>query len=84
MVSQPGFGGTEEHTNHWPLVEGWNYLVRLYLPSKEVLDGSWTFSTITPTARSSTHDQLNPVQRTKPPDLCTLSPRKVPSIDGDG
>ncbi len=26
-----------------PIPEGWNYLVRLYRPRAELLDGSWTF-----------------------------------------
>lgn len=29
--------------NVLPITEGWNYLVRLYRPRPEVLDGSWTF-----------------------------------------
>lgn len=37
------FGGSENRPNTLPLVEGWNYLVRLYRPHPEVLDGSWTF-----------------------------------------
>jgi hypothetical protein len=24
-------------------VPGWNYIVRLYKPKKEILDGTWTF-----------------------------------------
>ena len=24
-------------------MEGWNYIVRLYQPKKEILDGTWTF-----------------------------------------
>ncbi|MET0715418.1 MAG: DUF1214 domain-containing protein [Mycetocola sp.] len=32
--------------NTIPITEGWNYLVRLYRPRPEVLDGSWTFPTI--------------------------------------
>jgi len=24
-------------------MEGWNYLVRLYQPKNEILDGTWTF-----------------------------------------
>jgi hypothetical protein len=27
-------------------MEGWNYLVRLYQPRAEILDGSWTFPSI--------------------------------------
>ena len=28
--------------------EGWNYLVRLYRPRREVLDGSWAFPEVVP------------------------------------
>jgi len=37
------FGGDPSAPNHLPLTEGWNYLVRLYRPRPEILDGSWTF-----------------------------------------
>lgn len=33
--------------NAIPITEGWNYLVRLYRPRIEVLDGSWEFPRIT-------------------------------------
>ena len=29
--------------NHLPIGPGWNYVVRLYRPRPEALDGSWTF-----------------------------------------
>ena len=29
--------------NFLPIVPGWNYIVRLYRPKKEILNGSWTF-----------------------------------------
>lgn len=29
-----------------PITDGWNYLVRLYRPRPEILDGSWEFPTI--------------------------------------
>ena len=32
--------------NTIPITEGWNYLVRLYRPRPEILDGSWTFPAI--------------------------------------
>lgn len=38
-------GGTP---NVLPTPEGWNYLVRLYRPRSEVLDGSWTFPAVEP------------------------------------
>lgn len=34
--------------NAIPLPQGWNYLVRLYRPRREVLDGSWRFPTLEP------------------------------------
>ncbi len=41
------FGGNPSAANHLPLTQGWNYLVRVYRPRQEILDGSWTFPTIT-------------------------------------
>lgn len=40
------FGGDPAAPNALPLMEGWNYLVRLYRPHPEVLDGTWAFPTI--------------------------------------
>jgi hypothetical protein len=37
------FGGDPKQSNYLPIMDGWNYLVRLYQPRKEILDGSWTF-----------------------------------------
>jgi hypothetical protein len=38
------FGGCDGSVaNCLPITDGWNYLVRLYRPRPEVLDGSWTF-----------------------------------------
>jgi hypothetical protein len=38
------FGGCNGETpNCLPTVPGWNYLVRLYRPRDEILDGTWTF-----------------------------------------
>ena len=38
------FGGCDgSRANCLPITPGWNYLVRLYRPRAEVLDGSWTF-----------------------------------------
>src|SRR5262249_7234311 len=43
------FGGDPaKAANHIPIVPGWNYLVRLYRPRKEILDGKWTFPEATP------------------------------------
>jgi hypothetical protein len=41
--TDPGRGA-----NFLPIVDGWNYLVRLYRPHPEVLDGSWTFPSAVP------------------------------------
>lgn len=40
------FGGDPSVPNTLPITEGWNYLVRLYRPRPEVLNGTWTFPTI--------------------------------------
>ncbi len=38
------FGGCDGTTpNCLPIVPGWNYIVRLYRPQKEILDGTWKF-----------------------------------------
>lgn len=38
------FGDHPEGTpNALPITEGWNYLVRLYRPRAEIIDGTWTF-----------------------------------------
>jgi hypothetical protein len=38
------FGGCDGAVpNCLPVTPGWNYLVRLYRPRAEILDGSWTF-----------------------------------------
>lgn len=37
------FGGDPKAANYLPIVKDWNYLVRLYRPRKEILDGSWKF-----------------------------------------
>jgi hypothetical protein len=37
------FGGDPKADNYLPIVEGWNYIVRLYRPKKEILNGSWIF-----------------------------------------
>ncbi|MGD9515100.1 MULTISPECIES: DUF1254 domain-containing protein [Mycolicibacterium] len=46
------FGGAADligdGVNHLPVTPGWNYLVRLYRPRPEVLDGSWTFPAAEP------------------------------------
>src|SRR5215212_8712725 len=43
------FGGCgDDRPNCLPIMEGWNYIVRLYRPRSEILDGSWTFPAIEP------------------------------------
>ena len=43
------FGGCEgKVANCLPIVEGWNYIVRLYRPRKEILDGTWKFPEVMP------------------------------------
>jgi hypothetical protein len=38
------FGGCDGKTaNCLPIVKGWNYMVRLYRPRAEILNGAWTF-----------------------------------------
>ena len=37
------FGGDPKADNFLPIVPGWNYLVRMYKPGPEILDGSWKF-----------------------------------------
>ncbi len=37
------FGGDETQSNYLPITDGWNYVVRMYRPKKEVIDGSWEF-----------------------------------------
>lgn len=36
-------GAVEGEANCLPLTPGWNYLVRLYRPRPEILDGTWAF-----------------------------------------
>src|SRR6266403_2434790 len=38
------FGGCDAKVpNCLPITQGWNYTVRLYLPRREILDGTWRF-----------------------------------------
>jgi len=38
------FGGCTKTTeNCLPIMDGWNYAVRMYEPSQAIIDGSWTF-----------------------------------------
>jgi hypothetical protein len=43
------FGGCDDdRPNCLPIMDGWNYTVRLYRPRAAVLDGSWTFPSLEP------------------------------------
>lgn len=43
------FGGCAKDTpNCLPVTDGWNYMVRLYRPRQEILDGSWKFPVAEP------------------------------------
>lgn len=42
------FGGDPNEPNFLPIMEGWNYMLRIYLPEKEYFEGSWTFPEIQP------------------------------------
>ena len=38
------FGGCTASTeNCLPIMAGWNYSVRMYEPSQQIIDGKWTF-----------------------------------------
>jgi hypothetical protein len=42
-------GGCEDdRVNCLPLMDGWNYVVRMYRPEPAVIDGSWTFPAVVP------------------------------------
>jgi hypothetical protein len=43
------FGGDPSQPNYIPIMEGWNYIARMYQPRQEILDGSWTFPPSQPT-----------------------------------
>jgi hypothetical protein len=42
------FGGDPKQPNYLPIMDGWNYIVRLYRPHKEILDAQWKFPTPQP------------------------------------
>jgi len=43
------FGGCgDDRPNCLPITAGWNFIVRLYRPRAEILDGSWAFPSIEP------------------------------------
>jgi len=37
------FGGDPKQSNYLPIMDGWNYIVRLYQPSQAIVDGKWKF-----------------------------------------
>ena len=41
-------GCGDDRVNCLPIVEGWNYTVRLYRPAPRILDGTWTFPVARP------------------------------------
>ena len=45
------FGGDPAKSNYLPITPGWNYIVRLYRPRPEILDGTWTFPEAKPTGK---------------------------------
>ncbi len=36
------FGGDPKPTNYLPIADGWNYIVRCYLPGWQIIEGNWT------------------------------------------
>jgi hypothetical protein len=34
--------------NYLPITPGWNYVIRMYEPRQEILDGSWNFPSFEP------------------------------------
>ncbi|TWT40623.1 hypothetical protein KOR42_49300 [Thalassoglobus neptunius] len=45
------FGGDPSSSNYLPITEGWNYIIRLYLPDWEITEGDWTPPAPIPTHR---------------------------------
>jgi hypothetical protein len=39
-------GGNPDQDNFIPIVDGWNYVVRLYRPRAEILTGEWVFPSV--------------------------------------
>lgn len=42
------FGGESTAANYLPITPGWSYVVRLYRPRQEILDGTWQFPVAEP------------------------------------
>ena len=47
--------------NCLPVMPGWNYLVRLYRPRPEILDGSWKFPEALPTGDAVSPEKVRKV-----------------------
>lgn len=45
------FGGDPNSSNYLYIMEGWNYVVRMYQPRKEILDGKWVFPDVKPVSK---------------------------------
>jgi len=37
------FGGDPDQSNYLPIMDGWNYVIRLYQPQQSIIDGTWKF-----------------------------------------
>lgn len=37
------FGGNPANLNYLPITPGWNYIVRMYKPQEQIIDGFWKF-----------------------------------------
>ena len=42
------FGGSPGQPNYLPFMAGWNYIMRLYKPTKEFFDGTWKLTPAMP------------------------------------
>lgn len=42
------FGGDEKAPNFLRIIPGWSYMVWLYQPRREILDGTWKFPEAVP------------------------------------
>jgi len=43
------FGGGPGDINNLPITPGWNYIVRMYQPKQEIVNGTWSFPKAQPT-----------------------------------
>jgi hypothetical protein len=42
------FGAGSDALNNLPITPGWSYIVRMYQPHQEIIDGSWVFPAAQP------------------------------------